>query len=120
MSVTHPNRVPRTLPSTITIMATDNSDMDTSSPEALNLFYSRLYPFKSIYTWLNHQHAPTKLFSHREFAFSLPGDVYIRYNSFVTADELKKQVVKLNPTRFEIGPAYTHKVGHVKTVRTAP
>lgn len=73
-------------------------------------FYRRLYPFKSIYNWLNHEHAPTRLFTHREFAFTLPGDVYLRYNSFTTADELKKQVCDLKPTRFEIGPVYSARV----------
>lgn len=73
-------------------------------------FYRRLYPFKSIFNWLNHEHAPTRLFTHREFAFTLQGDVYLRYNSFTTADELKKSVCQLNPTRFEIGPIYTARV----------
>ncbi|KAF8492514.1 prim-pol domain-containing protein [Gautieria morchelliformis] len=80
---------------------------DTSSPEVMRLFYQRLYPFKSIYQWLNHEHVPSKMFTHREFAFTLPGDVYLRYNSFTSADDLKKQVVKLNPSRFEIGAVYT-------------
>ncbi|KAK0486298.1 hypothetical protein IW261DRAFT_1549142 [Armillaria novae-zelandiae] len=47
----------------------------------MRLFYRRLYPFRSIFTWLNQQHAPTRLFTHREFAFTLPGDIYLRYNS---------------------------------------
>ena len=80
---------------------------DTSSPEVMRLFYQRLYPFKSIYQWLNHEHAPSKMFTHREFAFTLPGDVYLRYNSFTSSEELKKQVMKLNPSRFEIGAVYT-------------
>ena len=54
---------------------------------------------------------PTKLFSHREFAFTLAGDVYIRYNSFHTADDFKKEVLRLNPSRFEIGPQYSARVG---------
>jgi DNA primase small subunit len=74
-------------------------------------FYRRLYPFKSIYNWLNHEHSPSRLFTHREFAFTLPGDVYLRYNSFTTAEELKNQVCQLNPTRFEIGPVYSARVG---------
>ncbi|THH30888.1 hypothetical protein EUX98_g3270 [Antrodiella citrinella] len=82
-------------------------------------FYRRLYPFKSIFSWLNHEHTPTKLFTHREFAFTLPGDVYLRYNSFNTADELKKQVCNLNPTRFEIGPVYSARPKDKKTVRPA-
>lgn len=80
------------------------------SPEVTLAFYKRLYPFKSIFTWLNHQHAPTKLFTHREFAFTLQGDVYLRYNSFNNADDLKREVCRLNPTRFEVGPVYSARV----------
>lgn len=80
------------------------------SPEVMLAYYRRLYPFKSIFTWLNHSHTPTKLFTHREFAFTLAGDVYLRYNSFNNADDLKKQVLALNPTRFEIGPMYSARV----------
>lgn len=83
---------------------------DGLSPEAMLAFYQRLYPFKSIFHWLNHEPAPTRLFVHREFAFTLQGDVYLRYNSFANADELKKQVCTLNPTRFEIGPVYSARV----------
>ena len=83
---------------------------DGLSPEAMLAFYHRLYPFKSIFHWLNHEPAPTRLFINREFAFTLQGDVYLRYNSFPNADELKKQVCALNPTRFEIGPVYSARV----------
>lgn len=86
--------------------------------EVMLVFYRRLYPFKSIYNWLNHEHAPTQLFTHREFAFTLPGDVYLRYNSFGSADELKKQVCQLNPSRFEIGPIYSARVRPVSLRRS--
>lgn len=86
---------------------------DGLSPEAMLAFYQRLYPFKSIFHWLNHEPAPTRLFVNREFAFTLQGDVYLRYNSFANADELKKQVCTLNPTRFEIGPVYSARVSRV-------
>ncbi|KAF8995444.1 prim-pol domain-containing protein [Cyathus striatus] len=94
-------------------------DIDPSSPEVMLTFYRRLYPFKSIFHWLNHEHTPTRLFTHREFAFTLAGDVYLRYNSFGTAEDLKKQVCLLNPTRFEIGPIYSARPKDKKTVRPA-
>ncbi|KAH8113747.1 prim-pol domain-containing protein [Phellopilus nigrolimitatus] len=90
---------------------------DASSPEVMMAFYRRLYPFKSVFNWLNHQHAPTRLFTHREFAFTLQGDVYIRYNSFANAEELKRQVVRLNPSRFEIGAIYNARPRDKKTLR---
>ncbi|KAF8629140.1 hypothetical protein AX17_005726 [Amanita inopinata Kibby_2008] len=92
-------------------------DVDPASPEVMLTFYRRLYPFKSIFNWLNHGPAPTRRFTHREFAFTLPGDVYLRYNSFNSADDLKKQVCYLNPTRFEIGPVYSARPRDRKTVR---
>ena len=92
---------------------------DGLSPEAMLAFYQRLYPFKSIFHWLNHEPAPTRLFVNREFAFTLPGDVYLRYNSFANADELKKQVCALNPTRFEIGPVYSARVSRVNPLLSA-
>lgn len=80
------------------------------SPETMLQFYRRLYPFESIFLWLNHQYQPTRQFTNREIAMSLPGDVYLRYNSFTNAADMKKSVLQLNPTRFEIGPVYTARV----------
>ncbi|KAL0959850.1 hypothetical protein HGRIS_011526 [Hohenbuehelia grisea] len=95
-------------------MSTD--EIDVSTPAMLS-FYRRLYPYKSIFNWLNHEHTPTRRFTHREFAFTLQGDVYLRYNSFATAEEMKKQVCMLNPTRFEIGPVYSARPRDKKTAR---
>lgn len=53
---------------------------------------------------------PSKLFTHREFAFTLAGDVYLRYKSFADADDFKRGVLRLIPSRFEIGPQYTARV----------
>ncbi|KAL1948892.1 hypothetical protein VTO73DRAFT_10698 [Trametes versicolor] len=96
-----------------------SDDIEPTTPDLMLAFYRRLYPFKSLFTWLNHEHAPSKLFTHREFAFTLQGDVYLRYNSFANAEELKKQVCSLNPTRFEIGPVYSARPRDKKTVRPA-
>lgn len=84
--------------------------MDAVNSDVMLTFYRRLYPFKSIFAWLNQSHTPSKLFTNREFAFNLPGDVYIRYLSFNSSDEMKKKVCTMNPTRFEIGPVYSARV----------
>jgi len=94
--------------------AMPSAEIETPTPELMLAFYRRLYPFKSIFKWLNHEHVPGRLFTHREIAFTLQNDVYLRYNSFTTADEFKKQVCTLNPTRFEIGPVYTARVRDVQ------
>ncbi|CAO1620371.1 unnamed protein product [Sympodiomycopsis kandeliae] len=92
---------------------------DSTEPMAMLAFYKRLLPFKSLYTWLNRDmpHQPGRNFTHREFAFTLLNDVYIRYNSFSDWQEWKREVVRLNPARFEIGPVYTAKPKDRKTVQ---
>ncbi|KAI0034671.1 prim-pol domain-containing protein [Vararia minispora EC-137] len=94
-------------------------DFDHTAPEVILSFYRHLYPFKSVFKWLNHEHTPSRLFTHREIAFSLRGDIYIRYNSFLNADEFKNQTLKYNPERFEIGPVYSARPRDKKTVRPA-
>lgn len=98
---------------------TMNIDEEPLTPEVMLAFYRLLYPFKSIFHWLNHENTPTKRFMNREFAFTLQGDVYLRYQSFTTADELKKQVCTLNPARFEIGPMYTARVRDSRYMRAS-
>ncbi|KAF3479963.1 DNA primase small subunit [Arthroderma uncinatum] len=76
-------------------------------PESMSAFYQRLFPFKYLFQWLNHGIQPSTDFGNREFAFTLPNDAYLRYQSYQMADMLHKDVMRLNPSRFEIGPVYT-------------
>lgn len=86
--------------------------MDSTDPMTMLSFYRHLLPWKSLFTWLNREapHAVTRSFTHREFAFTLQNEAYLRYNSFATWEELKREVIRLNPARFEIGPVYSAKV----------
>lgn len=87
--------------------ATEESMGDLSNPMVMRTYYSRLLPWKTMFLWLNQSHAPTRQFTHREFAFTLQNEAYLRYQSFSTAEELKHEVLRLNPSRFEIGPMYS-------------
>ncbi|KIW05764.1 uncharacterized protein PV09_03620 [Verruconis gallopava] len=87
--------------------------------EVMRAFYQRLLPFRYLFQWLNHSAAPTNDFMHREFAFTLPNDAYLRYQSFRNADELRKQCMQMIPSRFEIGPVYSTNPRERKTLRKA-
>jgi len=97
-------------------------------------FYQRLFPFRYLFQWLNHSVKPSNDFGHREFAFTLQNDAYLRYQAFPTADlfvpfnkpdlestltwnSLRKEILRLNPSRFEIGPVYTANPRDRKTLR---
>ena len=82
-------------------------------------FYQRLFPFRYLFQWLNHSPKPSNDFAYREFAFTLPNDAYLRYQSFTTGDQLRKDVLRLTPSRFEIGPVYTANPRDRKTLRKA-
>ena len=91
-----------------------------SEPETLRQFYQRLFPFRPLFQWLNHSPTPQPDFQNREFAFVLPNDAYIRYQSFQSADLLRKQCLqKDTPVRFEIGPQYSINPRDRKTLRKA-
>lgn len=75
---------------------------------------SRRWAFRLFFnTALTKILVPGKLWTHREFAFTIENDVYIRYNSFNTAYDFQKEVLRLNPSRFEIGPQYSARVSAI-------
>ncbi|CAG8231927.1 unnamed protein product [Penicillium salamii] len=85
--------------------------------ELMLAFYQRLFPFRYLFQWLNHGIVPTKDFGNREFALTLQNDAYLRYQSYPTADMFRKDILKMNPSRFEIGPVYSTNPRDRKTLR---
>lgn len=83
----------------------------------MRAFYQRLFPFRYFFQWLNHSVVPSNDFAHREFAFTLPNNALVRYQSFPTADMLRKQCIKDTPPRIDIGPVYSTNPRDRKTLR---
>lgn len=83
---------------------------DTSSPHVTRAYYEKLFPFKQLFRFYNTDDRPTRLFTNREFAFTVKDDIYLRYLSFSSWEEWKKETLRLNPSRFEIGAVYTARV----------
>jgi DNA primase small subunit len=76
------------------------------SADDMAFYYERLLPFRYVFQWLNHSPKPQKDFTMREFAYEHRSGAYQRYNSFATAEDFKSSVVRVNPTRFEVGAVY--------------
>ncbi|KAK0725442.1 DNA primase small subunit [Lasiosphaeris hirsuta] len=85
----------------------DPSELTASDPALLRSFYQRLFPWRYLFQWLNHSPTPTLDFEHREFVFTLPNEAWMRYQSYRSSDLLRKDVLRLMPTRIDIGPVYS-------------
>lgn len=88
-----------------------------TDPNIMLQFYARLFPFRPLFHWLNVGSKPGPNFANREFALTLSNDAYLRYQSYPSADLLRRDILKLNPSRFEIGPVYTTNPRERKTLR---
>lgn len=74
--------------------------------DTLRVYYQRFFPYQDIFLWLNHDRTPQTDFLDREIAFTIE-NAYVRYQSYMSADAFKADVLRLMPTRFEYGPVYS-------------
>ncbi|XP_061545554.1 DNA primase small subunit isoform X1 [Phycodurus eques] len=89
-----------------------------SLPDLLPLYYRRLFPFSQYYRWLNYGGVQKNYFQNREFSFTLKDDIYVRYQSFTTQNELEKEIQKMNPYKVDIGAVYSHRPSQHNTVKS--
>ncbi len=68
------------------ISTSDMLSLPASDPAVMRSFYQRLFPWRYLFQWLNHSPTPTNDFAHREFAFTLQNDAYLRYQAFPNSD----------------------------------
>uniref|UniRef100_A0A8B9CKT2 DNA primase n=1 Tax=Anser brachyrhynchus TaxID=132585 RepID=A0A8B9CKT2_9AVES len=55
-------------------------------------------------------------FQLREFSFTLRDDIYVRFQSFGSPQELERELQKINPYKIDIGAVYSHRPSQHNTV----
>ena len=109
--------------------STKSTPADSSvvfSPELLSMYYSRLFPYQLLYSWLSYDPSTvnpsnnnkttttssSSTFPRREFSMTIeptPGnEVYIRYQSFLSQEELTSAIMKRRPTKIDIGAVFNY------------
>jgi len=82
--------------------------------DLLRLYYARLFPYEQMAKWLAYQpagdaqHPPGtgSTLARRELSLTLADDVYIRYQCFKDAKEMKALMTKRQPHKIDIGAVF--------------
>ena len=95
----------------------------TYDPNALDdllpIYYKRLFPYEPYCKWLAAGNTDKTFLARREFSFTLKDDIYLRYLSFASYDELQKEMIKRLPHKIDIGAVYNARpTDHKKVCHT--
>ncbi|KAF9123641.1 hypothetical protein BGW39_008813 [Mortierella sp. 14UC] len=91
--------------------STNADDIAGDIHQQLMLYYRHFFPFKPFFQWLNYDlptypPRPSKSFLNREICWTLMDDTFIRFQSYRTMEELKNDMIRLNPAKFDLGAIY--------------
>lgn len=75
-------------------------------PQLLRYYYANLFPYELFYKWLSYGEVVPDYFKRREFSFTLDGDIYLRYQSFADAEDMKRALISKNPVKMDIGAVF--------------
>ncbi|KAL7479336.1 hypothetical protein ACHAW6_005068 [Cyclotella cf. meneghiniana] len=94
------------------------------SPELLNIYYSRLFPYQLLHSWLSYDassnftpgsskvaSSTSSVLARREFSttISIDGEeIYKRYQSFSTQSDLASAIRKQCPLKIDIGAVFNY------------
>jgi len=81
--------------------------------DLLPIYYSRLFPFEAMYSWLSY--GSDEQIGRREFSFEKDG-LYSRYNSLSNFDIFKKELIRRCPDKIDIGAFYNVSPAHARSV----
>ncbi|KAA8499638.1 DNA primase small subunit [Porphyridium purpureum] len=72
----------------------------------LKWYYAKLFPIKTMHAWLAYGRPDIDLFAKREVSFTLLGDIYLRFRSFASRDELHAALKERQPIKIDFGAVY--------------
>ena len=70
----------------------------------MKIYYANFFPYEMYFSWLGR--GEVDQFQRREFSFTLENDVYFRFQSYKSCEELKKKLIQYCPKKIDIGAMY--------------
>ncbi|GBG90656.1 hypothetical protein CBR_g51004 [Chara braunii] len=80
--------------------------------DLMRMYYARLFPYQEMYKWLSYGHdrkhpqSDTSFFARREFSFTLDNDIYIRYQSFKSCNDMESAIRDKCPFKIDVGAVF--------------
>ena len=70
----------------------------------MKIYYANYFPYEMYFSWLGR--GEVDQFQRREFSFTLENDVYFRFQSYKSCEELKTKLIQYCPKKIDIGAMY--------------
>ena len=70
----------------------------------MKLYYTNYFPYEMYFSWLGRDEVDQ--FQRWEFSFTLENDVYFRFQSYKSCQELKNKLIQYCPKKIDIGAMY--------------
>ena len=70
----------------------------------MKIYYANFFPYEMYFDWLGR--GEVDQFQRREFSFTLENDVYFRFQSYKSCEELKNKLIQYCPKKIDIGAMY--------------
>eukprot|EP00758_Cryptobia_borreli_P003651 Tbor_TRINITY_DN3892_c0_g2::TRINITY_DN3892_c0_g2_i1::g.5540::m.5540/K02684/PRI1; DNA primase small subunit len=98
-------------------------------------FYKHFYPTEDIVNWLSYNlqtaedneekgriaaHKSSSYINNREFCFTLVGDIFTRFRTFATLQDLHEGLIREGPEKIDVGAVYDMPVEKKKMTNISP
>ena len=70
----------------------------------MKIYYANFFPYEMYFSWLGRDEV--EQFQRREFSFTLENDVYFRFQSYKSCEELKNKLIQYCPKKIDVGAMY--------------
>eukprot|EP01028_Stygiella_incarcerata_P008092 TRINITY_DN3430_c0_g1_i1.p1 TRINITY_DN3430_c0_g1~~TRINITY_DN3430_c0_g1_i1.p1 ORF type:complete len:403 (-),score=103.09 TRINITY_DN3430_c0_g1_i1:104-1312(-) len=81
--------------------------MDADFAQMRRLYYEKFFPFNLFSRWFHYGKDDEDYFKRREFVFTTDEEIYLRYQSFTSKENMRESILETNPAKLDIGAVYS-------------